>query len=95
MFDLSLRLPGQYFDKETNNHHNYFRDYDPSLGIYKQSDLIGLRGGLNTYNYVDNNPISFTDAEGLKPLPVRPRLHVTWCAIRAQAVIAPKLIEQP
>ena len=45
-FDLPLRLPGQYFDKETNLHYNYHRHYDPSLGIYKQSDPIGLHGGL-------------------------------------------------
>jgi len=25
-------LPGQYFDKETNLHYNYFRDYDPAIG---------------------------------------------------------------
>jgi RHS repeat-associated protein len=46
-FDLPLRLPGQYFDKETNLHHNYFRDYDPGIGRYIQSDPIGLDGGIN------------------------------------------------
>ena len=33
-FDLPLRLPGQYFDKETNLHYNDFRDYDLSIGRY-------------------------------------------------------------
>lgn len=64
-FDLPLRLPGQYFDKETNLHYNYFRDYDPSLGIYKQSDLIGLDGGINTYAYAYGSPLSNFDASGL------------------------------
>jgi RHS repeat-associated protein len=64
-FDLPLRLPGQYFDKETNLHHNYFRDFDPSLGRYGESDPIGLRGGLNTYLYVAGSPFKFSDARGL------------------------------
>ena len=66
VFDLPLRLLGQYFDGETNLHYNYFRDYDPSLGIYKQSDPIGLRGGLNTYVYVGSRPLSYVDPLGLR-----------------------------
>jgi RHS repeat-associated protein len=63
-FDLPLRLPGQYFDKETNLHYNYYRDYDPSIGRsgYAESDPIGLRGGLNTYLYVGGNPVGNTVA---------------------------------
>jgi RHS repeat-associated protein len=63
-FDLHLRLPGQRYDVETALHYNYYRDYDPSLGIYKQSDLIGLRGNLNTYAYVFE-PVRMTDPLGL------------------------------
>jgi RHS repeat-associated protein len=61
----SLRYPGQYFDAETGLHYNYFRDYDPSVGRYGQSDPIGLRGGVNTYVYVEQNPIRYTDRFGL------------------------------
>jgi RHS repeat-associated protein len=64
VFDLPLRLPGQYFDRETTLHYNAARDYDPSLGRYGESDPIGLRGGLNTYSYVGGNPLSFTDPLG-------------------------------
>ncbi|UJP01597.1 MAG: hypothetical protein LZF64_12425, partial [Nitrosomonas sp.] len=28
------RFPGQYFDKETNLHYNYFRYYEPETGRY-------------------------------------------------------------
>jgi RHS repeat-associated protein len=66
-FDLPLRLPGQRYDKETGLHYNYFRDYDPSIGRYGESDPIGLVGGLNTYAYVGGNPLSRIDRFGLAP----------------------------
>jgi RHS repeat-associated protein len=64
-FDLALRLPGQYYDKETGLHQNINRDYDPSLGIYKESDPIGIRAGNNTYAYVASDPLAGTDPTGL------------------------------
>jgi len=69
-FEFPLRFPGQYADKETGQHYNYFRDcYDPSMGRYCQSDPIGLRGGLNTYLYALADPLRNIDSDGLKTLP--------------------------
>jgi hypothetical protein len=50
VFPLSLRFPGQVLDKETNLHYNYFRDYDPGIGRYIQSDPIGVLGLLRRQN---------------------------------------------
>lgn len=54
-----IRHAGQYYDQEVNLFYNYFRDYDPVTGRYVESDPIGLDGGLNTYGYVDSNPLYY------------------------------------
>ncbi|KZT14206.1 hypothetical protein A1D30_19600 [Acidovorax sp. GW101-3H11] len=62
---FNLRYPGQYFDKETGLHYNYFRTYAPGTGRYTQGDPIGLDGGWNRFGYVGGNPLSFVDPFGL------------------------------
>ena len=65
VFSYNLRFPGQYYDAETGKHYNYFRDYDPAIGRYIQSDPIGLGGGPNTYAYVGGMPLIHFDIWGL------------------------------
>ena len=62
---VNLRYAGQYFDSETGLYYNNARYYDPRIGRYISSDPIGLAGGLNTYNYVHNNPLRYVDPLGL------------------------------
>ena len=65
----NLRLPGQYYDRETGLHYNYFRDYDSDGGRYIQADPIGIAGGLNIYEYGRSNPLTYIDPLGLYGLP--------------------------
>ena len=87
-YSLNIRLPGQYYDAESSLHYNYFRDYDPGIGRYMESDPIGLVGGLNTFGYVGGNPLRFSDPKGLdnvgcttEPLTIDGRCKRICCAI--------------
>jgi RHS repeat-associated protein len=62
---VRLRFPGQLSLGVAGLNYNYYRDYDPKVGRYVESDPIGLEGGLNTYGYVAQNPLRFMDPSGL------------------------------
>lgn len=68
LFEYHSRFSGQYFDKETNLHYNYFRYYEPETGRYISPDPIGLAGGMNVFGYVGQNPMKWTDPLGLASL---------------------------
>ena len=95
-FVFNLRYPGQYYDSETGLSYNMARDYDPQVGRYVESDPIGLRGGLNTYAYVENSPVGQFDPTGLAVSGAwiqAPRLNlvhvgVNWGATR---IVAPHI----
>ena len=81
-FTCNLRLPGQYFDRETNLTYTYFRDYDPGIGRYVQSDPMGLADGLNSYAYTNANPLVRRDPLGLWSTDAHNYFLYRWAARR-------------
>ncbi len=62
--DFPIRLPGQYYDKETGLHYNQQRYYDPDTGQYLRPDPLGVAGGYHLYSYTNHNPTTYVDPEG-------------------------------
>ncbi len=76
LVEQPLRFQGQYFDGETGLHYNRFRYYDPVVGRFVHQDPIGLKGGLNLFQYV-HNPITWVDPLGLAGNPAK-ATHITY-----------------
>jgi RHS repeat-associated protein len=73
VFTYNLRYPGQYYDAESALSYNYLRDLDPQTGRYAESDPAGLRGGMNSYVYVEDDPVNGIDPYG------RSKIYGYWC----------------
>jgi RHS repeat-associated protein len=63
-FNYNSRFPGQHYDAESGLNYNTFRDYNPTLGRYVESDPLGLAAGINTYDYAAANPLIKIDPRG-------------------------------
>jgi RHS repeat-associated protein len=65
-FTYDLRFPGQIAGAWGSTLQNDYRDYDPAVGRFVESDPIGLSGGsYSTYEYGYANPLLYTDPTGL------------------------------
>jgi RHS repeat-associated protein len=56
---------GRERDPDTGFYYYRARFYDPQVGRFISEDPLGLSGGLNTYAYVENDPIGAVDPLGL------------------------------
>ena len=58
---------GYFTDQETGLIYCQNRYYDPHLGRWINQDPAGAEGGINVYEYCDNNPVMGADPSGLGP----------------------------
>jgi RHS repeat-associated protein len=56
---------GRERDPDTGLLYYRARFYDPHLGRFVSEDPLELRGGINFYSYVQNDPLRFVDPMGL------------------------------
>jgi RHS repeat-associated protein len=63
----SFRCTGREFDTETSLYYYRARYYDPNSGRFVSEDPIRIRGGINLYAYVRNDPVRLTDPDGRCP----------------------------
>ncbi|RKH55771.1 RHS repeat domain-containing protein, partial [Corallococcus aberystwythensis] len=77
---LPLRLPGQYYDPETDLFENWNRYYDASMGRYlgpeplvEEPEALLMRAeegrSLSIYSYASNRPLYFVDPDGRQDNP--------------------------
>jgi len=62
---------GGLYDKDTGLVRFGARDYDASIGRWVSKDPIGFEGGINTYSYTAEDPITNLDSRGTS--------FYTWC----------------
>jgi RHS repeat-associated protein len=62
---VSLRYTGQMLDPDSGLYYYKARWYSPYLGRFLSPDPALFVDGLQTYTYVGNDPVDFTDPQGL------------------------------
>ncbi|GEM_PF-4377897 len=62
-----LHYTGRELD-ESGLYYYRARYYDPEVGRFLTEDPLGFEAGPNFYAYVNNNPISFNDPAGKRPV---------------------------
>jgi RHS repeat-associated protein len=59
------RFSTKPFDAASGLYYYGYRFYDPVFGRWPNRDLIGERGGINPYNFTNNNSVNQFDILGL------------------------------
>ena len=64
--DNVIFFQGRRYDAESGLYYFRNRQYDPQHGCFLSRDPVGYKDSHNLYQFVNNNPIVYTDPMGLK-----------------------------
>jgi RHS repeat-associated protein len=65
-YEWSTRFTGQFLDTESQVYLYRARYHNPNLGCFLNRDPLEYKGGSNLYSYVNSNPISRVDPNGMQ-----------------------------
>jgi RHS repeat-associated protein len=63
--DIETLFAGRRLDNDVNLYDYRARQYAMGLGGFASRDPMGIVGGVNLYEYVDDSPINYGDPDGL------------------------------
>ncbi len=75
-----FRFSSKYLDDETGFYFYGYRYYAPALGRWVSRDPIGIKGGLNLYDFVGNDAVANVDSLGLLSVCCSPVRDEPWPA---------------
>jgi RHS repeat-associated protein len=64
--DQPYKFSTKRYDEKTGLSYYGYRYYSPALGRWMTRDPLEEAGGINLYEFVKNNPLSFVDPFGLE-----------------------------
>ncbi|MBP9825131.1 MAG: RHS repeat-associated core domain-containing protein, partial [Thermoanaerobaculia bacterium] len=97
---IFLRMPGQWDDPLFNGatlgddvYYNVHRWYESQTGRYARPDPLGLRAGVNVFQYAKASPVRYVDALGLEVQVCCAPANILWglvdhCWIKTDTVEA-------
>ena len=71
-----MRFSSKEWHPQSRTYYYGGRYYDPNLQRWLNHDPSGLAGGINLYQFVENNPMELVDPDGFQPfnVAVTPRI---------------------
>lgn len=93
--DLGLAFTGHWHHAKSNLVAAPYRSYSPVIGSWINRDPLAESGGLNLYQYANQNPIAYIDSTGAYPVWVAPVGAVVIGGYFVRSFLKPHIEKSP